>query len=252
MKVRQFCQYLVADANRAIKGGNMITLRPANQRGLTKINWLTSYHTFSFGHYYDADWMGFGSLRVINEDTVLAGAGFGTHPHDNMEIISYVISGELAHKDSMGTGSIIKPGEIQRMSAGSGVTHSEFNYSADNNLHFLQIWIIPDTQNLTPSYEQKEIKRVENQLILIGAPENQGGLITIHQNVNVFAAYLTPNTTLNYTFKPNRLGWIQVIKGSIKINNISLQAGDGASITAEQTINIQSIDATELLLFDLI
>ena len=190
-------------------------------------------------------------VLVINEDTVLPGYGFGAHPHDKLEIISYVIEGALEHKDSMGTGSIIKPGEIQRMSAGTGVRHSEFNHSKTDLLHFLQIWIIPKQTGLKPSYEQKAIAKIDNKLILIGSPDGRDGSVTIHQNVDLYAAYLATNTTVNYNFNQDHQGWLQLIKGKINLNGQTLSAGDGVAIMDERAVQIQSTQDAELLLFDL-
>lgn len=229
----------------------MITIRKSAHRGNTQTDWLNSLHTFSFADYYDPQFMGFGTLRVINEDTVKPDNGFGAHAHNNMEIVSYVIEGALEHKDSMGTGSIIKPGEIQRMSAGTGVRHSEFNPSKEAPVHFLQIWIIPEKQQQPPSYEQKTIPKEDNKLILIGSPDGGTNTITIHQNVKLFSAHLTKNNSIQYAFEKNRKGWVQLIKGKITLNAESLSAGDGAAITDENTIQIACAEDTELLMFDL-
>ncbi|WP_131782436.1 pirin family protein [Legionella gresilensis] len=230
----------------------MITTYKSNKRGHSQLGWLDSYHTFSFGSYYDPKFMGFGHLRVINEDTVKPGYGFGKHPHHNMEIISYVISGTLEHKDSMGNGSLIKAGEIQKMSAGTGVEHSEYNLSTTENLHFLQIWIIPEQKQLTPSYEQKIITQEKNKLILIGSPAGTTTAIKIQQDVNLFTAYFESNYSLKYTFLSHRAGWLQLIKGKITLNNHLLIAGDGAAITNENTIVIVCLEDAEFLLFDLV
>ncbi|STX52423.1 pirin-like protein [Legionella busanensis] len=229
----------------------MITIHKSHERGHSQLGWLNSYHTFSFGNYYDPKFMGFGHLRVINEDTVKPGYGFGKHPHHNMEIISYVISGTLEHKDSMGNGSLIKAGEIQKMSAGTGVEHSEYNPSATENLHFLQIWIIPEQQQLTPSYEQKMITQERNKLILIGSQTGTATAIKIQQDINLFAGYLTTNYSLKHTFINHRVGWLQLIKGKITLNNQLLSSGDGAAITNEDTITIACSEDAEFLLFDL-
>lgn len=228
----------------------MFTLRKANERGKSHLDWLNSSHSFSFGEYYDEHFMGFGCLRVINEDIVQASQGFSRHPHRNMEIISYVVDGALEHKDSLGTGSVIRPGEIQRMSAGSGIEHSEFNHSNTELLHFLQIWIIPATTGTKPGYEQKSINKVDNKFILIGSQQPDAGAIAINQDVALFVAYLTPGTTLSYDFKANRLGWLQLIKGEIKVNDISLTAGDGIGIKHRDRITLHCVRPAELLLFD--
>jgi redox-sensitive bicupin YhaK (pirin superfamily) len=229
----------------------MITIRKSTQRGFTQIDWLKSYHTFSFGEYYDPHYMGFGNLRVINEDRVQPAKGFGTHSHHDMEIISYVVEGALDHKDSMGTGSTIKPGEIQKMSAGNGVKHSEFNHSDNEIVHFLQIWILPDRKGIPPSYEQKTIPTMKtNELILIGSPQGGGSIVTIHQEVELYVAYLTKSSTVTHVFKRNS-GWLQLIKGKILLNGNSLSSGDGAAINDETSVEIRSEENAEFLLFDL-
>lgn len=229
----------------------MIIIRKLDERGKTQTDWLKSFHSFSFADYYDPEFMGFGNLRVINEDTIQPGQGFGTHPHRDMEIITYVVDGALEHKDSMGTGSVIKPGEIQKMSAGTGVMHSEFNHSKTDLLHLLQIWIIPKEFRLKPNYEQKTIPKENNQLILIGAPNDGDHAVTIHQDAKLFVAYLAANASVTHTFEKNHTGWLQLIKGKIKLDDKSLSAGDGAAIFDEDKIAIQCIEPAELLLFDL-
>lgn len=228
----------------------MIYIRKNNERGKGKMNWLNSLHTFSFADYYDPQFMGFGSLRVINEDTVQPGFGFGKHPHDNMEIISYVVDGSLEHQDSMKTGSTIKPGEIQMMTAGTGVEHSEFNPSKTDLLHFLQIWIIPEKRDLKPGYQQIKIQKAPNQFILIGSHATKENTITIHQDINLYAAFLTKNHDVNYLLNNNRMAWLQLIKGTISLNGQTLLAGDGAAIQDEK-INIHCDENAELLFFDL-
>jgi redox-sensitive bicupin YhaK (pirin superfamily) len=234
-----------------IKNIAMITIRKSSERGHSQIGWLDSFHTFSFSNYYDAEYMGFGNLRVINQDTVQPDNGFGRHAHQNMEIISYVIDGALEHKDSMGTGSIVTPGEIQRMSAGLGVEHSEFNHSKEKLLHFLQIWIVPDQQSIPPSYEQKSISQEKNKLILIGSPKGGDGAVLIHQYVKLYVAYMTSQHSLEYSFAKERKGWLQLIKGSITLADKVLSAGDGASIADEENIEIICDEHAEFLLFDL-
>lgn len=228
----------------------MIYIRKSNERGNTRIDWLNSYHTFSFGNYYDPGFMGFASLRVINDDIIQPGFGFGRHPHDNMEIITYVVEGALEHNDSMGTGSVIKPGEIQIMSAGTGIEHSEFNHSKTDKLHLLQIWIIPDKSNLTPSYQQEKIKKVNNQFVLIGSKEKAEGVVLINQNVKLYAAYLTKNHELDYPLENGRVGWLQLIKGKLKLNNHEISAGDGVAIQGEK-IHLTCLEDAELLFFNL-
>jgi quercetin 2,3-dioxygenase len=229
----------------------MLFIRKSNERGNSQIGWLNSYHTFSFADYYDPEFMGFGNLRVINEDTVQPSYGFGRHPHDNMEIISYVVAGSLEHKDSMGTGSIIKPGEIQIMSAGTGVEHSEFNHSKTELLHFLQIWIIPEKQNLKPSYQQKTIPKEHNKLILIGSGNKQNADVVIHQRVDLYAGYLSQGHAVTHDLMKGNNAWIQLVKGTVEINDNRMTAGDGVAITDENKIEIKCIENAELLLFDL-
>ncbi|NJK58489.1 MAG: pirin family protein [Pleurocapsa sp. SU_5_0] len=238
----------------------MITIRPQNQRGVANLSWLDSRHTFSFGNYYDPQHMGFASLRVINEDKIIPGEGFGTHGHQDMEIITCVLSGELEHRDSMGNGSVIRPGDVQRMSAGTGVRHSEFNASNTNPVHLLQIWIMPEKRGIKPSYEEKnfssELK--QGKLTLLGSQDGRDNSVTIHQDVNLYLGLLTksdcaPRTSrLSYPIKNNRGIWLQVARGEVKLNEQLLQAGDGAAITNETEIAIagNSLDS-EFLLFDL-
>ncbi len=233
----------------------MFALRPANQRGHTKIDWLDSWHTFSFGQYYDPRFMGFGSLRVINDDTVAPGQEFGTHPHDNMEIISIVLSGELEHKDSMGNGTKIKPGEIQKMTAGSGITHSEFNPSKTKPVHFLQIWIMPNVQDLKPSYEQKayDPKILTNQLKLIVSPDGRDESIIISQDAEIYQTLLEQDRTTSFDITDKRMCWIQVAEGSVMVNGQPLVAGDGLAIVDENTaVELRGIDKlSNILVFNL-
>ncbi|MEM8828359.1 MAG: pirin family protein [Cyanobacteria bacterium P01_G01_bin.19] len=237
----------------------MITIRPKDERGLADFGWLNSRHSFSFGSYYDPQHMGFASLRVINEDKVTPAQGFGTHGHQDMEIISYVLSGELAHKDSMGNGSVIRPGNIQRMTAGTGVRHSEFNASNSNPVHFLQIWIMPDKAGLEPSYEEKNFTPEEKQgnLRLVGSPDGRNGSVTIHQDVNLYLASLGKGDRLTHKVDENRAVWLQVTKGAVLLGDRILTAGDGAAIVDEPEIAIaHSADLaddveTEILLFDM-
>ena len=232
----------------------MITIRPKDERGVANFGWLDSRHTFSFGNYYDPQHMGFASLRVINEDKVLPAKGFGTHAHRDMEIISYVLSGELAHQDSMGNGSVIRPGDVQRMSAGTGVRHSEFNASDTNPVHFLQIWIMPEQSRLQPSYEEKNFTPEEKQgkLRLVGSPDGRDNSVTIHQDVNLYLASLTPRDRLTYQIPDNRAVWLQVIKGKIMLDERLLEAGDGAAIVDESEIAIAGNSPnSEILLFDM-
>lgn len=229
----------------------MINIRRSVDRGQSKSDWLMSWHTFSFADYHAPEFSGFGALRVINDDIIQPGKGFGMHGHQHMEIMTYVIDGVLEHKDSLGNGSQILPGEIQRMSAGHGVRHSEFNPSPDKDLHLLQIWIHPNTADLAPSYEQKSILSVDNAFILIGAEQGDGQVVTIHQDLKVFVAYPTKNNALNYPFDASRRVWVQLIKGQIQLNHEILQAGDGAAVVDEHMLHIICDEDAELLLFDL-
>ena len=231
----------------------MLAIRPANERGLANLGWLNSRHTFSFGHYYDPQFMGFGPLRVINEDRVKPGQGFGTHGHSDMEIISYVLDGALEHKDSLGTGSIIRPGDVQRMSAGTGVRHSEFNASDTDPVHFLQIWILPEEDGLEPSYEQKRFSNEEKQgaLRLVGSRDGRDGSVTIHQDVNLYSSLLGAGDTVSFELGDGRSGWVQVARGSVRLNGNELAAGDGVALRGAQTVSIDGIDGAEILLFDM-
>jgi quercetin 2,3-dioxygenase len=231
----------------------MITIRPAADRGTTQIDWLDSRHSFSFGDYYDPRNMGFGPLRVINEDFVQPGMGFGMHPHRDMEIITYIVSGALEHKDSLGTGSVIRPGDVQRMTAGTGIRHSEFNPSRKDTVHLLQIWILPERTGLTPSYEQKTVAAVErtNRLRLIASPDGRNSSVTIHQQADVYAALLEPGKTVQHELPAGRNAWLQLIRGDITLNGKALKPGDGATVENEQHLEIAAQDAAELLLFDL-
>jgi quercetin 2,3-dioxygenase len=232
----------------------MITIRSAQDRGVADFGWLHSQHTFSFGQYQDPRHMGFGKLRVINEDQVAPGKGFATHSHQDMEIISYVLNGALEHKDSLRTGSIILPGDVQRMSAGTGIQHSEFNASQSEPVHFLQIWILPGQDGIAPSYEQKHFNDAEKlgKLRLVGSRDGRDGSITIHQDVNFYAGILQNDGVINYDFAPRRVAWLQLARGSVKFNDYELKAGDGVAIDQEPQISIKSlVPDTEVLLFDM-
>lgn len=231
----------------------MLAVRHADDRGLANFGWLNSRHTFSFGHYYDPQFMGFGPLRVINEDRVQPGRGFDTHGHSDMEIISYVLDGALEHKDSMGTGSVIRPGDVQRMSAGTGVRHSEFNASDTELVHFLQIWILPEENDLQPSYEQKSFSDDDKrgQLRLVGSNDGREGSITIHQDVDLYAALLDGSEPVSHEIAEGRKGWVQVAKGSAALNGAPLAAGDGVAVDGAQTIMLSDASDAELLLFDM-
>ncbi len=230
----------------------MISIRKSNERGHNQLDWLDTYHTFSFDTYFDPDFMGFGALRVINQDIVQPNHGFGSHPHKNMEIITYIISGELAHKDNMGNHTIIRPGEIQRMSAGTGVEHSEFNPSENHPVHLLQIWIKPHKLNLKPSYEQKIIPDLHNQLVLIGNSEPTEHSVKIHQDVKLYVAHMDTENSIDYLIKASRRVWIQLISGKLKLNRHVLKPGDGAAIRNEKAVKFKSGEEnTVFLLFDL-
>ena len=232
----------------------MLTVRKAAARGASKFGWLDSQHTFSFAGYRDPKNMGFSDLRVINEDRVVPGAGFGTHGHRDMEIISYVLEGELAHQDSMGTGSIIRPGDLQRMSAGTGVTHSEMNYSQENPVHFLQIWILPEEKGLAPGYEQKHFDPVErqDQWRLIGSRDGRDGSVTIRQDVSLYTATLSADTKLTHNLAAGRRAWLQITRGSVVVNGQQVEAGDGAAIADLASLTIMGlVEGSEVLLFDL-
>ena len=231
----------------------MMRIHDRDLRGRTKTGWLDSYHTFCFGDFRDPERMGFRSLRVINEDYVIPGAGFPTHPHSDMEIITVILKGELAHKDSMGNGSVIRPGEIQKMSAGSGITHSEFNPSNENPVHLLQIWIRPDTRGIKPGYEQIDIRgtNAENGWVLIGDRTGNEKTVSIHQDVRLFTANILKDKEINYNFARGRHGFLQVVKGEISIKDEILKQGDGLEISDEEIISLRAHADTELLLFDL-
>jgi len=231
----------------------MITARRGAGRGHTVLDWLDSYHTFSFDQYYDPEWVGFRSLRVINEDRVAPGKGFGTHPHRDMEILTYVLEGALEHKDSLGTGSIIRPGELQRMSAGTGIAHSEFNHSKTEPVHLLQIWIRPEKKGLAPGYEQRAFSReaIKGKLLRIAGPAKRGDVITVHQDVNLYAALLEPDETVRHGLAPGRHAWVQVARGAVTVNGTPLAAGDAAALSDEPRVELAASAPSELLLFDL-
>jgi quercetin 2,3-dioxygenase len=228
----------------------MLQLRLRNERGHFDHGWLNTYHTFSFDRYYDPRHLGFRALRVINEDRVAPAQGFGTHPHRDMEIITYILEGALEHKDSMGTGSIIRPGEIQRMSAGTGVTHSEFNPSRTEPVHLLQIWILPEASGIKPSYEQKQFSRdeIRGKLRLIASREPVGEAVKIHQDVRLFTTLLD-GQTIKYDLPKDRYAWVQIARGTMKLNGTVLEAGDGAAASEESGLELSG--AGEALLFDL-
>ncbi|MGB5975286.1 MAG: pirin family protein [Nodosilinea sp.] len=232
----------------------MITVRPANERGAASFGWLDSRHSFSFGNYYDPRHMGFANLQVINEDKVLPGQGFGTHGHRDMEIITYVLDGAVEHKDSIGTGSVIRPGDVQRMTAGTGIRHSEFNASNADPVHFLQIWILPDTEGLAPGYEQISLppEAKQGQLRLIGSRDGRNGSVTIHQDVSLYAATLADGDAVEHALAPQRAAWVQVAKGAIDLNGQPLTAGDGAAVSEPDSLTFTgTANETEVLLFDM-
>jgi quercetin 2,3-dioxygenase len=232
----------------------MITIRPAQDRGNANFGWLDSHHTFSFGEYYDPNHMGFADMRVINEDRVTPGKGFATHGHKDMEIISYVLEGALEHKDSIGTGSVIRPGDVQRMSAGTGIQHSEYNASKSEPVHFLQIWILPQQKGIEPGYEQKNFTIAEKRgkLRLVGSCDGRDGSITIHQDINIYAAVLPESESVSHDFATGRVAWLQVARGTVQLNDKTLVAGDGAAIIQESLINLKgTVQDAEVLLFDM-
>jgi len=231
----------------------MIKVRKSEDRGAVNLGWLDSRHSFSFGHYYDPNHMGLGPLRVINEDRVQPGNGFDTHGHRDMEIISYVLEGALEHKDSMGTGSIIRPGDVQRMTAGTGVRHSEYNPSDTDPLHFLQIWIVPEKDRLSPNYEQKhfDLSGNNNGLALIGSREGRNGSIVINQDVDLFAAKLIKSGSVTHQVAAGRQIWLQIVRGAVTLNLVGLTEGDGAAISDEKNVKIEATEESEILLFDM-
>lgn len=230
----------------------MLTLRKSADRGYADHGWLQSYHSFSFADYYDPAHMAWGNLRVINDDVIAPGSGFGTHGHRDMEIVTYVTAGLLAHKDSMGNGTDIPPGDVQRMSAGSGVRHSEFNH-ASNTTRLLQIWIEPSQKGITPGYEQKSFSDAEKrgQLRLIASPDGADGSVTIHANASLYAALLDGDETVSLALNPQRKAYVHVVKGSLSVNGQNLNAGDAALIADEPALTFIKASAAEVLVFDL-
>jgi redox-sensitive bicupin YhaK (pirin superfamily) len=231
----------------------MLQLRKSQDRGYADHGWLRSFHSFSFADYYDPEHMGFGNLRVINEDQVAAGTGFGEHGHRDMEIISYVLFGELAHKDSMGNEAIIPPGDVQRMSAGSGVRHSEHNHKADQTTHFLQIWIMPNALNITPGYEQKTFSETEKRgkLRLIASPDGTDGSVLIHADARLYAGLFDGNEQVTMTLTPERKCYVHLVRGELQVNGAQLTAGDAAMIQNESSLALVSGKNAEVLVFDL-
>lgn len=231
----------------------MITIRPGDERGRSRLSWLDSRHSFSFGDYHDPAHMGFRALRVINEDRVSPGAGFPTHGHRDMEIISYVLDGALEHKDSTGATSVIRPGEVQRMTAGTGVRHSEYNASQADMVHFLQIWILPEKEGLKPGYEQRYFPPADKRgkLRLVASRDGSEGSVTVHQDVDLYASLLVPGERIGFDLRSARHAWIQIARGAVRLNGMPLKAGDGAAVSAENKIEIEGESAAEVLLFDL-
>jgi redox-sensitive bicupin YhaK (pirin superfamily) len=231
----------------------MITLRPSSERGGADHGWLKTRHTFSFNTYHDPAQMHFRALRVINEDWIAPGQGFGTHPHDNMEIITYVLEGALEHKDSLGTGSVIRPGDAQRMSAGTGIRHSEYNASKTDQVHMLQIWIMPNERNVAPGYEQRVFPAAEKaaKLRVIASADGREGSVTIHADTNLYVSVLKHGEKVAHALAPGRHAWLQVTRGSVELNGKKLNQGDGASASDEAKLEIQGTGEAEILLFDL-
>ncbi len=231
----------------------MLTVRNSEERGAVKIDWLESKHSFSFGDYYDAEHMNFGALRVINEDVIAGGGGFPPHPHRDMEIVTYVLDGALQHRDSLGNKGVIRPGEIQRMSAGTGIVHAEFNASRERPCHLLQIWIMPSQEGIEPTYEQKTIdpKAAKNSLIRIAGPDPHANEVRLVQDAEIWTAKLDSDNEVSHKIRAGRRIWVQVAKGTISVNGHTLKPGDAASISDEDTILLRSKTAAEVLLFDL-
>jgi len=231
----------------------MIDIRHADERGSVNLGWLDSKHSFSFGHYFDPDHMGFGPLRVINEDRVQPGEGFPTHGHENMEIISYVLDGALEHKDFIGTGSVIRPGDVQRMSAGTGIRHSEYNPSTEHPAHFLQIWIVPDETGIEPGYEQKAFAPADRQgvLKLVAARNGRDGALTLHQDVDLYSSLFKDGDDVSLALRDGRRAWVQVARGSVQVNGEALEAGDGVALSNETALRVTAKSDTEVLIFDM-
>jgi quercetin 2,3-dioxygenase len=231
----------------------MLALRPAQERGHADHGWLNTWHTFSFADYFDPSAMGFRALRVINDDRVAPSEGFPTHPHRDMEIVTYVLEGALQHKDSMGTGSIIRPGEVQRMSAGTGVLHSEFNASKDQPLHLLQIWLLPTRKGIAPGYEQKAFGEAEKRgrLRLVASPDGADGSVTIHSDATLYSGLFTAGEKATHALAPGRHAWVHVARGRVKVNGAALKEGDGAAVSEERAVAIEGVENGEVLVFDL-
>ena len=231
----------------------MLAIRKADDRGHANHGWLDSYHTFSFGSYHDPRNMGVSNLRVINDDTVAPGGGFATHGHNDMEIISYVLEGALGHKDSMGNGSVIRPGDVQRMSAGTGVTHSEYNHSESESVHFLQIWLQPNAMGVEPSYDQRHfpVEDRRGRWELLVSPDGRNGSIATHQDALMFGTMLAPGEALQYRFDTERQGYLHLARGKLRVGNVTLNQGDGLTIQKQELLELEGIEDAEILLFDL-
>jgi quercetin 2,3-dioxygenase len=231
----------------------MMTVRRSHERGHTTLSWLESAHTFSFNHYIDPQHMGFRHLRVINDDRVKPGMGFGTHSHRDMEIITYVLEGALEHRDSTGNGSVIRPGDVQRMSAGTGISHSEYNHSPTTPVHFLQIWLLPERKGLAPSYEQRSFAAdaLRGQWRLIAARDGREGAVVVHQDVDVLVARLEPGEQVGYQLRPGRHAWLQLASGGVTLNGVALKEGDGVAVSESMALDLVAVDRSEVLLFDL-
>jgi len=231
----------------------MITIRKSNERGHANHGWLDSYHTFSFAGYRDPAHMHFRSLRVMNEDWVAPGQGFGRHPHQDMEIVTYVLEGELKHEDSMGNGSVLRPGDFQRMTAGTGVEHSEFNPSPDTPVHLYQIWLFPSERGLTPSYEERTFGPSEKQdrLRLVASPDGRDGSLTIHQDASIYLGNFAAGASAEHAIQPGRHAWLQVLRGTVQLGDEKLTAGDAVALSDEPQLNLTATDAAEVMLFDL-
>lgn len=231
----------------------MIRVRKAEERGHADHGWLDTYHTFSFAGYQDPEHVHFRTLRVMNEDVVQPGQGFGTHPHRDMEIVTYVLEGALEHKDSMGNGEVLRAGEFQRMSAGTGITHSEFNPSATEPVHLYQIWLFPESKGIEPSYEQKQfpVSEQQNQLRLVASPEAEAGSLRIHQDARVYLSQIEAEQTVTYALAEGRHAWLQVLRGSVVLNDVALDVSDGAAVSDTRSLKIRATDDAEIMLFDL-
>ncbi|MBL9028319.1 MAG: pirin family protein [Myxococcales bacterium] len=231
----------------------MISIRKAGERGHADHGWLDSHHTFSFADYYDPAHMGFRNLRVINDDRVAPGRGFGSHPHRDMEIVSYVLEGALAHKDSTGTGAVVRPGDVQRMSAGTGVVHSEFNASDREGVHFLQIWLLPGQRGIAPSYEQKTFTTDDKRgrLRLVASPDGKEGSVTVHTDASIFAGVFEAGESASLTIDAGRHAWVHIARGGVRVNGHDLAEGDGLAISDEAAVHVEGIGGGEVLVFDL-